>query len=89
MPLFLEGPIPEVRNLEVTRATLLALEELAYGLFGICVLLTVETFTELGGYPKLFLARLKPVRWMAYAGAALLLLLVGVLDGGQFIYFQF
>ena len=63
--------------------------QLGYGIFGIGVLLAVETFTELGGYPKLFLPRFKPVRWLAYAGAAMLLLLVGVLDGGQFIYFQF
>jgi D-alanyl-lipoteichoic acid acyltransferase DltB (MBOAT superfamily) len=65
------------------------LSQLAYGFFGIGVLLAVETFTELGGYPQLFLARLKPVRWLAYAGGMILLLLVGVLDGGQFIYFQF
>ncbi len=66
-----------------------SLTQMAYGLFGIGVLLAVETFTELGGYPTLFLAPSKPLRWLAYAVGAILLLLVGVLDGGQFIYAQF
>lgn len=63
--------------------------QLAYGLFGIGVLLAVETCTELGLYSRFFLPRLKPARWLAYASMVLLLLLIGVVDGGQFIYFQF
>ena len=65
------------------------LTQLAYGVFGIGVLLAVELITEMGGYPTLFLERLKPVRWLAYAGGAILLLLIGVVDGGQFIYARF
>jgi D-alanyl-lipoteichoic acid acyltransferase DltB (MBOAT superfamily) len=65
------------------------LSQLVYGACGIGVLIVVEGFTESGAYPKLFLPRLKPVRWLAYAGIVILMLLVGVVDGGQFIYFQF
>jgi alginate O-acetyltransferase complex protein AlgI len=66
-----------------------SLTQIVYGVFGIGVLLAVELFTELGGYPTLFHARFKPVRWLAYAGGAILLLLIGVVDGGQFIYARF
>jgi D-alanyl-lipoteichoic acid acyltransferase DltB (MBOAT superfamily) len=65
------------------------LAQLLYGLFGIGVLLAVELWTENGGYARLFAPRWKPLRWAAYASAACLMLLIGVLDGGQFIYFQF
>ena len=65
------------------------LKHLAYGFFGIGVLLAVELWTETGGYRTAFRPELKPARWLAYAGLAVLIVLVGVFDGGQFIYFQF
>jgi alginate O-acetyltransferase complex protein AlgI len=60
-----------------------------YAVFGVGALLAVETFTESGRYATLFVPRLRPLRWAAYIGIATLIVLVGVIDGGQFIYFQF
>jgi D-alanyl-lipoteichoic acid acyltransferase DltB (MBOAT superfamily) len=60
-----------------------------YSFLGIGLLLTCEFFTEF--YPRVSLinSKYKPVRYMAYAGLITIILLLGVLDGGQFIYFQF
>ena len=60
-----------------------------YGFLGIFVLLGIELVTETGGYRLFWQPRAKPARWLAYAGLAVLIVLVGVFDGGQFIYFQF
>ncbi|MFL5540226.1 MAG: MBOAT family O-acyltransferase [Longimicrobiaceae bacterium] len=60
-----------------------------YALFGIGVVWTVERLSEWGVYPRLWAPRLKPVRWLAYVSVLMLILLLGVFDGGQFIYFQF
>ena len=65
------------------------LKHLAYGFAGIAILIAVELWAETGGYRFAFQPRLKPARWLAYASLALLIVLVGVFDGGQFIYFQF
>jgi hypothetical protein len=65
------------------------LKHLAYGFTGIAILLAVELWTETGGYRRIWLPQAKPARWLAYAGLAMLIVLVGVFDGGQFIYFQF
>ena len=65
------------------------LKHLAYGFFGIAVLVAVELWTETGGYRIAFRPALKPARWLAYTALAALIVLVGVFDGGQFIYFQF
>jgi alginate O-acetyltransferase complex protein AlgI len=61
----------------------------AYALFGVAVVWGVERLSEGGIYPRLFAPRLKPVRWLAYASVVMLIVLIGVFDGGQFIYFQF
>ena len=45
--------------------------------------------TECGLYGRLWRPEAKPLRWMGYAGLAILIALIGVFDGGQFIYFQF
>jgi D-alanyl-lipoteichoic acid acyltransferase DltB (MBOAT superfamily) len=65
------------------------LKHLAYGFTGIAILLAVELWTETGGYRRIWLPQAKPARWLAYAGLTVLIVLVGVFDGGQFIYFQF
>jgi D-alanyl-lipoteichoic acid acyltransferase DltB (MBOAT superfamily) len=62
---------------------------LAYGACGIALVLGVELATECGLYRRLWTPAMKPVRWLAYAGLATLIVLIGVFDGGQFIYFQF
>ncbi len=63
--------------------------QFAYGLFGIVALLTFEAFQ--GAHPVTdFFTRFHPVhRWAFYVFCAVTILLIGVFDGGQFIYFQF
>ena len=60
-----------------------------YSLLAIGFLLTCEFFTEY--YPQVSLInnKYKPVRYIAYASLVTIILVMGVLDGGQFIYFQF
>jgi len=65
------------------------MKHIVYGVFGLGVLLSAEFLTESGAYVHFWLPRLKPVRWAAYTGLAVLIALIGVFDGGQFIYFQF
>jgi len=65
------------------------MKHMVYGLFAVAILLGVELFTESGAYVQIWLPRLKPVRWAAYTAFAMLIVLIGVFDGGQFIYFQF
>jgi alginate O-acetyltransferase complex protein AlgI len=63
---------------------------LVYGIFGISVLLFVEIKQEY--FPEIFSFRNHPhwaVRNLSYAFLVLSILLFGVFDGGQFIYFQF
>ena len=62
---------------------------IAFGLLGIALVLAVELATEHGAYAGLWRPSMKPVRWVAYAGLITLILMIGVFDGGQFIYFQF
>ena len=60
-----------------------------YSLLAIGLLLISEFFTEFYPGVSLINNKYKPVRYMAYAGLVTLILLLGVFDGGQFIYFQF
>lgn len=60
-----------------------------YGVLGVALLVGVESLTERGLYGRLWSPGLRPLRWAGYATCVLLILLIGVFDGGQFIYFQF
>lgn len=61
-----------------------------YCVFGIVALVTVDTLQEF--FPGV-LARFRrqplAVRYASYATVTILVVLIGVFDGGQFIYFQF
>lgn len=66
------------------------LSSVAYGIFGILLLLLVEFQHEYGFFNiKLFNNTNVVVRYSSYAAVVLLILLIGVFDGSQFIYFQF
>lgn len=63
---------------------------LIYSVFGILILLLTEYMNEY--YPgklKLFAHSNMFIRHLSYATIVILILLIGVFDGGQFIYFQF
>ena len=65
-------------------------QTLAHGLFGVLILFLVDYAGERNGAGNL---PVKAKHWLSeifiYAGLTLLILLTGVLDGAQFIYFQF
>jgi len=61
-----------------------------YGALGIGMLLIVETRDEFyRGRKTLFRNRRVLLRLLSYAALVIIILLIGVLNGGQFIYFQF
>ncbi len=64
---------------------------LVYGVLGILILLVVETDVEFFGRKLLLLFENSNihVRTFAYSMAVMLLIMIGVFDGGRFIYFQF
>jgi D-alanyl-lipoteichoic acid acyltransferase DltB (MBOAT superfamily) len=63
---------------------------LLFGMVGIAMLL-LKDFTDEFTPTKflLFENKYKPVRILAYSAVILIILLIGVFDGGEFIYFQF
>ena len=63
---------------------------LIYGIMGLLMLL-LKDFAEEFFPTKLLLFdnKYKPIRILAYGSVIILILLIGVFDGGQFIYFQF
>lgn len=60
-----------------------------YAFLGIFLLMTVEIVREYFPRISLFEHNKIEVRYSSYAFLVLLILMVGVFDGGQFIYFQF
>jgi D-alanyl-lipoteichoic acid acyltransferase DltB (MBOAT superfamily) len=64
--------------------------QLIYSFFGIIFLLLVESKNEYyTGNISFFHSKHWLVRNLSYAALVILILLIGVFDGGQFIYFQF
>jgi hypothetical protein len=63
---------------------------LLYGLIGITILMFKEVRDEFfPGRLLLFENKQIAVRYLTYATVIILILIIGVFDGGQFIYFQF
>jgi len=61
-----------------------------FGLFAIAILLVIEFFQEYGSINFLsFKTKHWIIEHLAYSLLIILILLLGVFDGGQFIYFQF
>jgi D-alanyl-lipoteichoic acid acyltransferase DltB (MBOAT superfamily) len=65
-------------------------EDIAYSLFGIVLLIFIELKSKyFPGQITFLYNRNWLIRSLAYAGTVIVILLIGVFDGGQFIYFQF
>jgi hypothetical protein len=65
-------------------------QQLMYGLFGISLLLFIEFSTIKSVKPEIpFYSRYWFKEQLVYASFIILILLTGVFDGGQFIYFKF
>ena len=62
----------------------------AYSLFAIIVLILKDAYDEF--YPDgnlFFTSKVRTIRYLSYSIIIVIILLLGVFDGGQFIYFQF
>lgn len=61
-----------------------------YGIFGILLLFLKDCFDEFLPEKKIFFSSsYRSVRTLSYAVVVVLIMMIGVFDGGQFIYFQF
>ena len=60
-----------------------------YPMMAILGLIMVDYHVERGRSGMLFQSKYEWVRHLSYAAVVILILMVGVFDGGQFIYFQF
>lgn len=66
------------------------IDSIVLGIMGVITLLLFEFLHENNNGDFVFLSNKSPLlRWSAYVSLILSLLLFGVFDGGQFIYFQF
>lgn len=61
----------------------------AYSVFGIILLFAYEFFKEFFQFDFAFQHRNQFARYLSYSFVVILILLIGVFDGGQFIYFKF
>lgn len=81
--------LTKIVSLQWGKLFISALDQFVYGLFAIFVLIVADMLQE----RYQFLSGLKQqpvyVRWSAYFALTLLILLIGVFNGSQFIYFQF
>jgi hypothetical protein len=63
---------------------------LVYSLIGISLLVLIEIRREFGESSYLpFRSKHWIIEHLSYASLVIIILLIGVFDGGQFIYFQF
>jgi D-alanyl-lipoteichoic acid acyltransferase DltB (MBOAT superfamily) len=63
--------------------------QMAYGIFGILFLFIIEAFQKNRNAHEFFNAFGLKTRWSMYLALTLIILLIGVSEGEQFIYFQF
>lgn len=66
-----------------------ALDQFAYGLMAIAMLLFVDVLQERSSLSARLSAQPVYLRWLGYVSIAVVILLMGVFNGSQFIYFQF
>lgn len=63
---------------------------MVYSMIGVVILLLVEIKREFSQpSPLLFITKNRFIEYLEYTSLAIIILLFGVFDGGQFIYFQF
>ncbi|MBN1541028.1 MBOAT family protein [candidate division KSB1 bacterium] len=66
-----------------------ALDQFIYGLLAILITLLVDSGQEWFGLMKKFVKWPRTIKWMVYLALAVVMILIGVFDESQFIYFQF
>jgi alginate O-acetyltransferase complex protein AlgI len=66
-----------------------ALDQFSYGVSAIVLLIIVDAAQEWFNVLKVFTLRPRFVRWISYVIIIVIMVLIGVFDESQFIYFQF
>ncbi len=66
-----------------------ATDQFVYGLMAVAMLLAVDIFHENIPLGRFLDERSRPLRWAAYVTTVVVILLMGIFNGSQFIYFQF
>ena len=66
-----------------------ALDQFSYGVMAIVLLLVVDTAQEYYNAAGAFVLRPRTLRWASYIIIIVIMVLIGVFDESQFIYFQF
>ncbi len=81
--------VSKIFSLHWGRLYIPAMDQFVYGLFAVALLLTGDILLEKFNLSTAILKQPVYVRWAAYASLAIVILLIGVFNGSQFIYFQF
>ncbi|RPI00708.1 MAG: MBOAT family protein [Calditrichaeota bacterium] len=66
-----------------------ALDQFMYGLIAVVILLIVDSSYEFFRLPQRFYRQPRYLRWAAYSVVIIIMVLIGVFNESQFIYFQF
>jgi D-alanyl-lipoteichoic acid acyltransferase DltB (MBOAT superfamily) len=65
------------------------LDKFAYGIIAILILLFIDFVHETKRFALNFTVQPRAIRWASYATIIVIMILIGVFDESQFIYFQF
>ena len=81
--------VSKIFSLHWGRLYIPAMDQFVYSLFAVALLLAGDILLERFNFGAAILKQPVYVRWAAYASLAIVILLIGVFNGSQFIYFQF
>ncbi|NOY59071.1 MAG: MBOAT family protein [Calditrichaeota bacterium] len=81
--------VGKIFSLHWGRLYIPAMDQFVYSLIAVALLLTGDILLEKFNLNTTLLKQPVHVRWAAYASLAIVILLIGVFNGSQFIYFQF
>jgi D-alanyl-lipoteichoic acid acyltransferase DltB (MBOAT superfamily) len=79
----------KIFSADYSRLFIPAMDQFLYSLAAIAMLLIVEIFQERRSLAVWLDARPLPLRWTAYVTVVVIILLMGIFNGSQFIYAQF
>ena len=81
--------VSKIFSLHWGRLYIPAMDQFVYSLFAVALLFSGDILLEKFNLGTAILKQPVYVRWTAYASLAVVILLIGVFNGSQFIYFQF
>ncbi|OPZ82185.1 MAG: hypothetical protein BWY77_00294 [bacterium ADurb.Bin431] len=81
--------VAKIFSVDYSRLFIPAPDQFVYSLAAITMLLAVELFQERRSLTAWLDARPLPLRWALYVSVLVIILLMGIFNGSQFIYAQF